>query len=75
MFQYVVFKKISEPFILRLVEQDRVEGGIASNYSNEAILLYIDSLRALLTQSNITKEVRIDLNSLFFYGLTGNSKI
>ncbi len=67
-------KKISEPFILRLVEQGRKEGFINNHYSNEAILLYIGSLRALLTQPSITKEARIDLNALFFYGLTGNPK-
>ncbi len=65
-------KKISEPFILRLVEQGRAEGFINNHYSNEAILLYIDELRTLLTQPNISKEARIDLNGLFFYGLTGN---
>ncbi len=66
-------KKISEPFILRLVEQGRAEGFINNHYSNEAILLYVNTLRTLLTQPNIPKEARIDLNGLFFYGLAGNS--
>lgn len=67
-------KQTSEPFLLRLVEQGRQEGFINNNYSKEAILLYIDALRTLLTQVNVTKEARIDLNSMFFYGLTGNPK-
>ena len=68
-------KKKTEPFVLRLVEQGRREGFINNNYSKEAILLFIGSFRSLLTQPNVTKETRIDLNSLFFYGLTGNPKM
>jgi len=65
-------KEISEPFIMRLVEQGRQEGFISNHYSKEAIVLYIASLRTLLSQPNVTKEARIDLNTMFFYGLTGN---
>jgi AcrR family transcriptional regulator len=67
--------KISEPFILRLVEQGRAEGFINNHFSNEAILLFIGSLRSVLMQPNVTKEARIGLNALFFYGVTGNPKI
>jgi AcrR family transcriptional regulator len=67
--------KISDPFILRLVEQGRAEGLINDHYSNEAILLFIGSLRSVLMQPNVTKEARIGLNALFFYGVTGKPKI
>jgi AcrR family transcriptional regulator len=64
--------KISDPFILRLIEQGRAEGFINSHYSNEAILLFIGALRSVLMQPNVPKEARIGLNALFFYGVTGN---
>ena len=64
--------KVSKPIILRLIEQGREEGFINNNCSNEAILLFIGSLRSVLMRPNVTKEERIGLNALFFYGVTGN---
>lgn len=61
----------TDPFVLRLVEQGRAEGVINRDLSDEAILLYIRALRQMLTQPNVSKKARLDLNVLFFYGLTG----
>ncbi len=61
----------TDPFILRLVEQGRAEGVINQDLSDEAILVYIRALRQMLSQPSISKKARLDLNMLFFYGLTG----
>jgi AcrR family transcriptional regulator len=61
----------TEPFILRLVEQGQQEGFINPALSIEAIRLYISALRDVQARSSTSKDVRLDLNALFFYGLQG----
>jgi AcrR family transcriptional regulator len=61
----------TEPFILRLVEQGQQEGFINPALSIEAIRLYIGALRDVQARSSTSKDVRFDLNALFFYGLQG----
>lgn len=61
----------TDPFIMRLVEQGRAEGAINPELSDEAVLVYIRALRHMLAQPSISKKARLDLDVLFFYGLTG----
>jgi hypothetical protein len=49
---------------MRLVEQGRAEGCINSDLSDEAIHLYIRAIREVLTQPDISKKARLDLNLL-----------
>lgn len=58
------------PLLMDLIEQGKREGCIDNELSSESILIYINSLNAVL-QSNINKKVRMDLGKLFFYGLFG----
>ncbi|MDR3574345.1 MAG: TetR/AcrR family transcriptional regulator [Anaerolineaceae bacterium] len=65
------YQSKTEPFILRLVEQGKQEGCINPDLSAEALRLYIRALQELLAQPNLSKEVILDINALFFYGLQG----
>lgn len=58
------------PLLMDLIEQGKREGCIDNELSSESILIYINSVNAVL-QSNINKKVRMDLGKLFFYGLFG----
>jgi AcrR family transcriptional regulator len=59
------------PLFLRLIEQGKKEGCIEIGISSEAILLYINAFKSILSQSTISKKVRSDLGTLFFCGLQG----
>ena len=61
----------TEPFILRLVELGKKEGCINRELSNEAIRLFIGALQNVLARLEISKDVKLDLDALFFYGLEG----
>ena len=65
------YQSKTEPFIIRLVEQGKKEGCINRDLSNEAIHLYIRALQGVLAQSDLSKNVILDLDALFFYGLEG----
>jgi AcrR family transcriptional regulator len=65
------YQSRTEPFLMRLVEQGKKEGCIHKDLSDEAIRLYIGAMRNVLVQSNPPKNVRLDLDALFFYGLQG----
>ncbi len=65
------YQSKTEPFIIRLVEQGKKEGCINRDLSNEAIHLYIRALQGVLAKSDLSKNVILDLDALFFYGLEG----
>jgi len=69
--EYGKYKTI--PLLMKLIEQGKEEGYLDDEISSESILLYINSYNGIL-QSNISKETRVDLGKLFFYGLFGNRK-
>lgn len=58
------------PLFMELIEQGKKEGCIDKELSSESILIYINSFNGVL-QSNLSKNVRMDLGKLFFYGLFG----
>jgi len=64
----------TEPFIIRLVDNGKVEGFINPDVSTEAIKLYIRALQGVLSQFNTSKKVILDLDTLFFYGLYGKPR-
>ncbi len=68
------YQNKTEPFIFRLVEQGKKEGRINRDLSNEALHLYIRAIQAPLAQRSLSKNVILDLNALFFYGLLGKPK-
>ena len=59
------------PFIMSLIEQGKKEGSVNCDLLNESILLYIESFKNMLTQTDISKKARLQLGSLLFYGLQG----
>jgi AcrR family transcriptional regulator len=61
----------TEPFIMLLVEQGKAEGYINRDLSAEAIRLYIRAIQNLLAQPGMSKQVMLDINAMFFYGLQG----
>lgn len=67
------YKKKAEPLLLNLIEQGQNEGYLDNSISNESILLYIDSINAVL-QTDINKKIRSDLGKLFYYGLLGKKQ-
>jgi AcrR family transcriptional regulator len=65
------YQNKTEPFIFRLVEQGKQEGSINQELSTEAVHLYIRAIQSMLGQFNLSNNVILDLNALFFYGLLG----
>ena len=59
------------PLLLKFIEQGKKEGCVNPDLSTEAILLYLDLFKPLLTQADISETVRRNLKTLFFYGLLG----
>ncbi len=64
----------TEPFIMRLIEQGKDQGAISRDLSSEAIRLYIQSLQGILAQPSLSRQARLDIDELFFYGLQGRSR-
>jgi AcrR family transcriptional regulator len=64
----------TEPFILRLVEEGKLEGCINPDLSAEAIRLYIRAIQGVVAEAGLPKQVSLDLNALFFYGLQGKTR-
>jgi AcrR family transcriptional regulator len=65
------YQSKTEPFIVRLIEQGKMEGCINQDLSTEAIHLYIRALQGVLAQFDLPNHVILDLDFLFFYGLQG----
>lgn len=64
----------TEPFIMRLVEQGKDQGVISRDLSGEAVRLYIQALQGMLAQPRLTRQARLDIDELFFYGLQGKPR-
>jgi len=64
----------TEPFIMCLIEQGKDQGAISRDLSSEAVHLYIQALQGLLIQSSLSRQARLDINALFFYGLQGKPR-
>ncbi len=64
----------TEPFIMRLIEQGKDQGAICPVLSSEAVHLYIQALQGILAQSGLSRQARLDIDELFFYGLQGRSR-
>jgi len=64
----------TEPFILRLVEQGKNKGAISRDLSDEAVRLYIQALQDLLARPSLSRQARLDIDELFFYGLQGKPR-
>ena len=69
------YRSRTEPFIIRLIEQGKKAGCINQDLSGEAICLFIRALQSVLVQADLPKNVILDLDSLFFYGLQGTPQI
>ncbi len=61
----------TEPFILRLVEQGKDQGAIRRDLSSDMVRLYIQALQGLLAQPGLSRQDRLDIDELFFYGILG----
>jgi hypothetical protein len=59
------------PLLLKFIEQGKKEGCVRPDLSTEAILLYLDIFKSLITRTGISTTVRYDLKALFLYGLFG----
>ncbi len=64
----------TEPFILRLVEQGKDQGAISRDLSGEAVRLYIQALQGLLAQPSLSRQAKLDIDELFFYGIQGKPR-
>ncbi len=64
----------TEPFILRLVEQGKDQGTISRDLSGEAVRQYIQALQGILAQPGLSRQARLDIDELFFYGLQGKAR-
>ena len=64
----------TEPFILRLVEQGQEQGAISRDLSIEAVRLYIQALQGLLANPGLSRQARLEIDELFFYGLQGKPR-
>jgi AcrR family transcriptional regulator len=64
----------TEPFIMRLIKQGKDQGAISRDLSDEAIRLYIQALQGILAQPSLSRQARLDIDELFFYGLQGKSR-
>jgi AcrR family transcriptional regulator len=64
----------TEPFIMCLIEQGKDQEAISRDLSSEAVHLYIRALQGLLIQSSLSRQARLDINALFFYGLQGKPR-
>ncbi len=61
----------SLPFLLKFIEQGKAEGFVNHKITNESILVYVGMFKDALTKPNLSMKTRMDLGSLFFYGLLG----
>lgn len=59
-----------KPIFIEFIEQGKREGDIDSEIATETILMYIQAVNGILS-SPITLQQRMDLGTLFFYGLRG----
>jgi AcrR family transcriptional regulator len=61
----------TEPFIMRLVDQGKAQGAISPHLSGNAVRLYIRALQGVLAHPGLSRQARLDIDELFFYGLQG----
>ncbi|MDQ2086653.1 TetR/AcrR family transcriptional regulator [Herbivorax sp. ANBcel31] len=64
------YEKKLKPVFMSLVVQGKKEGDIDKNLSNEAILIYIEAFKGILSKPMDTN-LRVDLGKLFYYGFKG----
>lgn len=69
------YEKKSIPMVLEIIEQGKKEGYINRDISMEAILFYMNIFKEAVSNSdffsNHNRDIQLDLNNLFFYGLVG----
>ncbi|WP_051533693.1 TetR/AcrR family transcriptional regulator [Desulfitibacter alkalitolerans] len=69
------YEKKSIPMVLEIMEQGKREGHINRDISMEAILFYMKIFKEAVSNpdffSNHNKDIQLDINHLFFYGLVG----
>jgi AcrR family transcriptional regulator len=59
-----------KPLFMHFIEQGKLEGNIDATIDTESIVLYIQSINAILS-TPITVKQRSDLGKLMYYGLKG----
>ena len=69
------YEKKSIPMVLEIIEQGKRGGHINRDISMEAILFYMKIFKEAVSNSdffsNHNKDIQLDINHLFFYGLVG----
>ena len=54
-----------------MVEQGKDQGVINPNLSGEVVRMYIQALQGLLAQPGLSRQARLEIDEMFFYGLWG----